>query len=444
MKDFTIFDNTDEFDVKEIQEKYKNKNSKVEIIEETIWSQPMEEVWGFSSKSDPDRTKPVIDLNIDDELSDTPDSYIRNNQTIRLKNDEEPSIRFDPEPTKKRSNKLKTVRFEQTSSGLNDDLVNKNIHPNKFEISSNEFIESKILFKNEDAKEEITEKLNLSEQPEVQVNIEEQRILEKQKKKTENKERKKLLLEQKKEQRREFKKATPKFFRFEVNVSLYLFIFVSILSVVSLAGLGYVLFAIFNKDTSPYWIIMPVVTSLLSLFSFANCGLNYRNLKKERKMNNNLFEKEIPYTSISKVYKKLVTANLNLNWTCLSIYTLLGLGILTTYIVTYFMNLWAFYINDFTYLIIEGTNYAPVYAVWIMLSIIILTFIYNLVFFLVNKKRKSEIELFYQKELISDEVQLKLRKNANKRGSICFAFSSLFIGLIVLVTYFCLKRKTKK
>lgn len=61
-----------------------------------------------------------------------------------------------------------------------------------------------------------------------------------------------------------------------------------------------------------------------------------------------------------------------------------------------------------------------------------------------NRKRRNDIEIFYKEEIFPEELQIKMRKSANLRGGIIFAITTVFVGFIVAIVYFVLKRKPQK
>ncbi|MGL4950871.1 MAG: MSC_0882 family membrane protein [Mycoplasma sp.] len=461
MKDFTNFNNTDELDVNDIVENYESKfgknsnhDCKVEITDERVWSEPLEESWGFTRKVDPnEKTKQHI--NLEDELEDTPDSYIKNNQTIRLNktnSQKEPEVRFE-HIEKARKPKLKTIRFEQSSMDFNESKTTELFEDIKAVkgkdgktaniddiVAPKEFTKSfatKILFnESETPSEEITKELNAADH----VVIDQQKL----EKEAKDKEKKQLKAKNKKNKRAAWL-LIPKFFRFEMRMTLSVLLLSLFILVLSIGAGTWIAVASFGFNSmSGYWLFMPSISAFISSFALINFGLNFKLMKKELKMSGNKFDKSEPFVSTSKTYKKLITANVNLNWISASIYMLSAIAILTTYLTSYFINLLNHFINDFTLLKIAGTNPTPLYIVWTLVGAIIFTLVYQITFNFLNKMRKNEIELYHKEIIMDADTQIQLRKSVNTRGMICFAFSTLVLGLVALLTYFILKRKKAK
>ena len=236
------------------------------------------------------------------------------------------------------------------------------------------------------------------------------------------------------------------FYKFEYNYAKITWI-VSILFSLSaiglMCGISYVIFAL-NYST---WLYLPVVLfSLLCFSTFVINNIRIKAMKKELKNNGYQITKDTGLASITNIYKRLITSNYYLNWGAASLYVVSGLLILMTFIVCYFINLAdrsiaAPYFGD---LIINKNNNSPLIVVWTFAGLCFSTIILQLIYNPLNLYRKNQIEVFYGKTLISEEMIEKYRKNANRKGIAIFIGSTAIISLIVLIIYFVMKKRAKR
>ena len=253
-----------------------------------------------------------------------------------------------------------------------------------------------------------------------------------------------------KEKSKDFKKNlanVEQFYKFEyryAKITWIISIFFSLIAIGLMCGISYVIFGL-NYST---WLYLPVV--LFSVLCFSTLIINtirVRSMKKELKNNGYQITKDTGLTSITSIYKRLITSNYYLNWGAASIYVVSGLLILMTFIVCYFINLAdrGAPMPNFGDLIIQrGTNNSPLIVVWTFASLCFTTMILQLIFNPLNIYRKNQIEVFYGKTLISEEMIEKYRKNANRKGIAIFIGSTAIISLTVLIVYFVMKKKAKK
>ncbi|MGL4948461.1 MAG: MSC_0882 family membrane protein [Mycoplasma sp.] len=439
MKNFERNNETNELDPTDISDKWDSKSSDSSTSsstkEEAIWSEPLEDKWGMTKTFSSDQKDKTQVFNTKKEESIKPNSTEFKEEETKFNNiwesnanfDSIPEVLFEQEKEEtKIPERLKTVRFVQSVMDFDKEFT-KAFAPSNLKTA-------KIIFDTPE-KEEITKPLDDSENIQIVENEETKKLLAE--------EKKRIKLENKK-LKKEAWKLIPNFYRFEMINLLVMFTFSSILLFAAFSSLGYVIYAFLDLELNAFWLSLPSIAVFLTGFASFNCGINYLHFKKEMKRNNGQFDFDLPYSCVKKLYRKLVTANVTLTWVSVSIYMFLLIGIFLTYMVAYFINLSTYFINDFSALALGGFDYSTVYAVWTMVGIICLTFIRQVVYTLINKRRKNEIEIFYKKELIEDEIQMKLRKSANIKGAICFATSTLIFGLVILITYYIMKKSVKK
>lgn len=474
---------SDELDIQSIIDKYENKKNTSVIQNDEIWSEPLEE--SFSVQNDPfkknDNKKP-FNLNLDLENEDTPSDFLKNNQTIKLSNYDAPKKinlwdqddlktkwdKFDSvldnnkneanvlltsefQPKSRATRKLQTMKLEQLDLAYEsandisaDDEIQKskfiNTQPknsqtdakNNFEEKYAEQYSTKILFDdnlNNIPKSELTREINDADNITIKSKKQKQVSAEK------------IAKMKAKQLRTEQYKSVPKFFRFEYKTSQICLWLTSIFFVATLGLLTYMAI-IASMGMLDYWLLLPAsICALVFGCLFTKSSLDYSYLRKDLKNSNFQIDETTPMTSIRKMYKKLLGANISLNWMCAAVYVMSGLGVLLTYIVTYFMNLTSLEFNDFTRLIIGSNNYLPVIFVWVFVGISSLALLIQITFNIINRKRRNDIELFYKNPILDELAVSKIKKNANIKGGIIFSFSLLVVGFIVLMVYFILRRK---
>lgn len=242
--------------------------------------------------------------------------------------------------------------------------------------------------------------------------------------------------------------SVPQFYKFEykyAKIAWYVSIslMVSCILVISLGA-----YAVFGAGIST-WLFMPIVLYIIGCFSYFIINtIKLNSMKKELKTNGYIITKDNIMTSITSVYKKLITSNYYLNWGSAGLYVVSGLLILMTFIVCYFINL----ANrdgpmpEFGELLIGNTrdNNAPLIVVCTFGSLCGLALIAQLIYNPLNVYRRNQIEVFYGQTLISEEMIEKYRKSANRKGIALFIVSTAVVSIIVLLVYFFMKRKSKK
>lgn len=473
----------DELDIQSIIDKYENKPNTSLMNNDEIWSEPLEE--SFSAQNDPfkknDNKKP-INLNLDLENEDTPSDFLKNNQTIKLSNYDTPKKinlwdqddlkskwdNFDKtsnnnkseanvlltsqfQPKSKPTRKLQTMKLEQLDLAYESDnevsaidkskkaefidtpiKTSQSKVKNNFEEKYAEQYSTKILFDdklNNMSKADLTREINDADN--ITIKSKKQKQVSAQK----------IAKMKAKQLRTEQYKSVPKFFRFEYKTAKICLALTSIFFAATLGLITYMAI-ISSMGMLDYWLLLPASICVLVFGClFTKSTLDYSYLHKDLKNSNFQIDESTPMTSIRKMYKKLLGANISLNWMAATVYVMSGFGVLLTYIVTYFMNLTSLEFNDFTRLIIGSSNFLPVIFVWVFVGVASLALLIQITFNIINRKRRNDIELFYKNPIIDELAVAKIKKNANIKGGIIFSFSLLVVGFIVLMVYFILRRK---
>lgn len=244
----------------------------------------------------------------------------------------------------------------------------------------------------------------------------------------------------KKQKQKTLWNSLPGFYRFEYFIATITLIFSVLFFLSSIISLIYVVVQVFNFNQSQ-WLFLPQglfngFTLVILFFGI----LNFSNIKKEIKINNYHITNEVVTPFIKRKYRSLCSSYIVLNWTALTVYVVGGLLILMMYIVAYFHNLINAGINNFGYLTINGGDNVLNIILWSVVSLIIFFVLWQITSFIINHKRKSEIELFYQKDILTEEMIQKYKKSANRKGLAIFLVCTITISLSLLIIWLIFRK----
>lgn len=238
-----------------------------------------------------------------------------------------------------------------------------------------------------------------------------------------------------------------KFYKFEYTYTRTCWFISFFLLTLSIVIIGLSSYAIYGINKCSPWLYFPVTIFVLGCIAYnIFTTIKIKSMQKELKNHGYLINKDNATTSITKIYKSLITSNYYLNWGAASIYVISGLLILMTFIVVYFINLSNrnLPMPTFGNLTINRNNNSPLIVVWTFASMSFMMMFLQLIYNPLNIYRKNQIEIFYGKTLISEELIEKYRKNANRKGIAIFIVSTLVISMIILLIYFILKKRSKR
>ena len=144
--------------------------------------------------------------------------------------------------------------------------------------------------------------------------------------------------------------------------------------------------------------------------------------------------------SVNKLYKRLKSAHININWMSLLSYTL---------------SLWTIFINYFFAWVIGKAKFGDIsyqthlhhvhlILLFLPISVILLTLSLHIILLVTNYFRAARIDNFYGVQIISDHDLNEIKKNKNKRNFIIFfTFGLLFVFIIILIIRHFKKKKVK-
>ncbi len=253
----------------------------------------------------------------------------------------------------------------------------------------------------------------------------------------------------------------PSFYRFEYTNAKANWWISLVLVLTTILTFSLSSYAIYGPLGYSEWLYLPNCLLAVGTISyFIMSTIKSRSMIKEMRLHSYEFTKEDALPSINRIYKKLITSNYYLNWGAASVYVISGLLILLTFIVTYFVNVFDHGSKQSVFgdLVChywtgwDGHNMGSIkvvddnsayIVVWTFASICFLMMFLQMLCNPLNIYRRNQIEVFYGKTLISEEMIEKYKKSANRKGLAVFIGSTLVVSFVVVITWLVLRRKAK-
>lgn len=180
------------------------------------------------------------------------------------------------------------------------------------------------------------------------------------------------------------------------------------------------------------WVILLVILFIRYLAIY----LNYFNEAKTIDFSKG----KIVSVNVNKLYKRLKSAHININWMCL---------------LSYILSLWTIFINYFLAWIISKAKFGDIsyqthlhhvhlFLLFFPISVIILTLLLHIILLITNYFRAARIDNFYGVQIISDSDINEIKKIKNKRNFIIFfTLTLLFVFIIILIIRYFKKKRQK-
>lgn len=240
-------------------------------------------------------------------------------------------------------------------------------------------------------------------------------------------------------------KAFPKFYLREYKRSGRLVIMWLILTAICLGLEIWAMIAIINSTVNNWTLLtlIPALTLCIAfLIVYINNWINFRNEAR----NVDFTQGKIPTLSVMKLYKRLKTAHINVNWFCCLTYVAGGLAILITYLIGWGITIQA---KEPTWGVLDP-NFGPyvntcgsslLITVIVCSTAMIIAFLLHVILLVTNYVRAGKIDNFYSVQIVSDEELNALKKKKNKRDLIIFLAVIMVIALIGMLIYKIIKSK---
>lgn len=220
-------------------------------------------------------------------------------------------------------------------------------------------------------------------------------------------------------------------------------------------GCAFALFKIFDNVNINNWVGLILAPWPILVFAFLFIAIsNYLNFRSEAKVVD--FSKEKLVTkNIKKLYLRLKTGYININWMCGLVYALSGLVIAFNYLVALLIN--TIEISDGKMIIGAASKIPPdgniLFACGSNIQFVILivaatsafvAFLLHIILIVSNYVRTNKIDAFFTVQIVSDEELTTLKKYKNKRDFIIFfALVATFVLVFILI-YKAIKKRQKK
>lgn len=248
----------------------------------------------------------------------------------------------------------------------------------------------------------------------------------------------------------------PKFYLREFKYYQSLVVFWIVMVFICFSLCSYAAYRIINNPQINNWVILVLVPWPILVFALLIVAIsNYLNFRAEAKVVD--FSKEkIVTKNIKKLYLRLKTGYINVNWMSGLSYVLCALTIAINYLVALIINTTEFQdgkiiigaidLNKVTDGNILFSCGGPIQFIVLIVASVIggITFILHISLIVTNYVRANQIDSFFAVQIVSDEELTTLKKYKNKRDLIIFfAITSTLILAIILI-FKSIKKHSKK
>lgn len=232
----------------------------------------------------------------------------------------------------------------------------------------------------------------------------------------------------------------PKFYLKELKGYFYLsiFWFIAIIFCFILSAIAFH-FIVKNPKVNNFLSLLLLPWSILLIILFIRYFAIYLNYFNEAKTID--FSKgKIVSISVNKLYKRLKSAHININWMSLLSYVLCLWVIIINYFLAWIISKAKF--GDISYQ--THSHHVHLVLLFLPISIIFLTLFLHIILLITNYFRAARIDNFYGMQIISDSDINEIKKNKNKRNFIIFfTFALLFVFITILIIRHLKKKRQK-
>ncbi|XQP55700.1 MAG: MSC_0882 family membrane protein [Mycoplasmoidaceae bacterium] len=236
----------------------------------------------------------------------------------------------------------------------------------------------------------------------------------------------------------------PKFYIKEYKRSWNLVIMWLVITAICLALETWALISIFTTSVNN-WValtLIPGITFCIAfLIIYVNNWINFKNEARAVDFS----QGKIPTINVMKLYKRLKTAHINVNWFCGLTYAAGGLAILITYLVGWGIagfkpEAWG--VLDPSYPpFVNSCGAALLISVIVCCIAVGAAFFLHVILLVTNYTRAAKIDNYYSVQIVSDEELRAIKKRKNKRDMIIFLAVVMIIVLIGMMIYKIIKSK---
>lgn len=248
----------------------------------------------------------------------------------------------------------------------------------------------------------------------------------------------------------------PKFYLREFKYYQFLVVFWIIMTFICFGLCSYAAYRIINNLQINNWVSLVLIPWPIFVFALLIVAIsNYLNFRAEAKVVD--FSKEkIVTKNIKKLYLRLKTGYININWMSGLSYILCFLTIAVNYLVALIINTTTFEEGKITISTIDFNKVSdgnilfscggPIQLIVLIIAVaaLVVTLILHVTLIVTNYVRANQIDSFFTVQIVSDEELTTLKKYKNKRDLIIFfAITSTLILAFILV-FKSIKKRAKK
>ena len=233
----------------------------------------------------------------------------------------------------------------------------------------------------------------------------------------------------------------PKFYLKELSFAkLVAFIYIGLFSLFVIGAIVLVslVLTIWKNNINPYILLLLIIPFVLIFPKFIFSINRYNNFYIEAKTINFRDEKVLS-PNIQKIYRKLKTSYIDVNWLCSGIYVISLLTVVIDSLLPIFIYKSNF--ADFNTPIIRDNQYTYIVLFWSLISLIAITFGAHMWILILNYLRAANIENFYNYMLIDPNEIINVKKAKNKRDAIIFFAIIMTIAFLIWIVIRIIKRK---
>lgn len=236
----------------------------------------------------------------------------------------------------------------------------------------------------------------------------------------------------------------PKFYTREYKRSWRLAVMWLIITGICLALETWALIDILIKPVNNWLsiLLIPGITLCIAfLVIYVNNWINFKN--EARTVDFALGK--IPTVSVMKLYKRLKTAHINVNWFCGLTYVAGGLAILITYLIGWGIagcrpEAWG--VLDPNYpAFVHSCGASLLISVIVCSTAMVAAFLLHVILLVTNFTRAAKIDSYYSLQIVSDEELTALKKRKNKRDMLIFLAIVAILVLIGMMIYKIVKSR---
>ena len=221
-----------------------------------------------------------------------------------------------------------------------------------------------------------------------------------------------------------------------LSVVLYTIFFS--LFIVGAAVLTYLILTVWKNNVNPWILLLLVIPFIFFLVKFILAINRYKNFYVEAK-SINFCDEKILSSNIQKIYRKLKTHYIDINWFCVAAYVVSLIIMLIDSLLPIFIYKTRF--ADFVTPITVDNQYTYMVLFWTCVGFIICTLFWHISVLVSSYIRAANIENFYNYMLIDPNEISNIKKAKNRRDAIIFFTIVLTIVFLVWIVVRLIKRK---